>query len=168
MPIDYNYESTPSFRDVTRTEAVKHLLGWASKRNPETGKMQGATKEQVLEKVREVYGPHVTSWDEADALATMGLILSELMGNGRLRPTKAEIATVKRAHKAKVRAKKKMREAVAAKSPPLPEILDGKRTDIPKQPAAQRKAELARKTPAAVAWPGMNRGVVARGRQRVN
>lgn len=162
------------FRDVIRAEAVKHVMGYASRKNPETDKMEAPSKDQVRRRVEELEGRPIASEDEADAIATRRLILAEIAGTGQLRPNRAEVATMKREHARGVQKRKKariLRKAQAeAASPALPEMLTNppkrkpKRADIPVMPVEQRAAELAKKSPAAVAWPGFRRGQVARGR----
>lgn len=156
------------FRDVVRSEVVKSCLGWCLRKNPDTGEMEGPDKQLIIDRVNAIHGTRIASPDEADAVATLDLILAEIKGTGQVRQTQAEKAIVKRNHKAAVKKRKAVRAAVKAKEPPLPGMLQGKRDDIPPQPLEARKAELARKTPAAIAWPGLGRGVVARGRRRVN
>jgi hypothetical protein len=78
-------------RDVTRAQVVKALLGWSSRpadpnHVPRKGsgrpKMRGATKREVMQAVNARHGTRITSDDQADAVAALDLVLSELAGTG--------------------------------------------------------------------------------------
>jgi Holliday junction resolvasome RuvABC endonuclease subunit len=151
-------------RDVTRSEAVKATLGWASRKNPETDKMVHATKDEVREAINRLYGFEIVSDDEADAMATMRLILGEIAGTGRVRPDKAEVAEAKATHRREVKKRTKAREAKKRQQLPLtlPPILSD---EFPEPPAAAKQLQeelMKRRIPAALVWPGSRK---ARGRK---